>query len=63
VLTTAYDNAQARNPKRVIFAEAEEEVVLRAAIASSAKAGLWRRRCWSGATMSARQAQADLGVR
>jgi malate dehydrogenase (oxaloacetate-decarboxylating)(NADP+) len=32
VLTMAYDNARA-NPKRVIFAEAEEEVVLRAAIA------------------------------
>jgi malate dehydrogenase (oxaloacetate-decarboxylating)(NADP+) len=32
VLTLAYDNARA-NPKRVIFAEAEEEVVLRAAIA------------------------------
>ncbi len=32
VLTMAYDNARAR-PKRVIFAEAEEEVVLRAAIA------------------------------
>jgi len=31
VLTTAYDNAKA-NPKRVVFAEAEEEVVLRAAI-------------------------------
>ncbi len=32
VLTMAYDNARA-HPKRVIFAEAEEEVVLRAAIA------------------------------
>jgi malate dehydrogenase (oxaloacetate-decarboxylating)(NADP+) len=32
VLTLAYDNARA-HPKRVIFAEAEEEVVLRAAIA------------------------------
>jgi malate dehydrogenase (oxaloacetate-decarboxylating)(NADP+) len=31
VLTLAYENARA-NPKRVIFAEAEEEVVLRAAI-------------------------------
>ena len=32
VLTLAYDNARA-HPKRVVFAEAEEEVVLRAAIA------------------------------
>jgi malate dehydrogenase (oxaloacetate-decarboxylating)(NADP+) len=32
VLTLAYDNARA-HPKRVIFAEADEEVVLRAAIA------------------------------
>ena len=32
VLTLAYDNARA-HPKRVIFAEAEEEVVLRSAIA------------------------------
>ena len=32
VLTMAYENARAR-PKRVVFAEAEEEVVLRAAIA------------------------------
>jgi malate dehydrogenase (oxaloacetate-decarboxylating)(NADP+) len=32
VLTIAYEGARA-NPKRVIFAEAEEEVVLRAAIA------------------------------
>jgi malate dehydrogenase (oxaloacetate-decarboxylating)(NADP+) len=32
ILTLAYDNARA-HPKRVIFAEAEEEVVLRAAIA------------------------------
>ena len=32
VLTAAYSNARA-NPKRVVFAEAEEEVVLRAAIA------------------------------
>ena len=32
VLTMAYDNARA-HPKRVVFAEAEEEVVLRAAIA------------------------------
>ena len=32
VLTMAYSNARA-NPKRVVFAEAEEEVVLRAAIA------------------------------
>jgi malate dehydrogenase (oxaloacetate-decarboxylating)(NADP+) len=31
VLTTAYETAKA-NPKRVVFAEAEEEVVLRAAI-------------------------------
>ena len=31
VLTMAYENARA-NPKRVVFAEAEEEVVLRAAI-------------------------------
>ncbi|GLT01567.1 NADP-dependent malic enzyme [Sphingobium jiangsuense] len=31
VLTLAYENAKA-NPKRVVFAEAEEEVVLRAAI-------------------------------
>ena len=32
VLTSAYDSARA-NPKRVVFAEGEEEVVLRAAIA------------------------------
>ena len=46
VLTLAYE-ARA-HPKRVLFAEGEEEVVLRAAIAF--KEGGYGTRCWSVAT-------------
>ena len=54
VLTLAYEGARA-HPKRVIFAEAEEEVVLRAAIAVP------RRRLWhAGAGRPRRRAGASL---
>ena len=47
MLSLAYEGARA-HPKRVLFAEGEDEVVLRAAIPSATAATA--RRCWSVAT-------------